>query len=420
MCDILRKWEAQSHKGSLDHKLELYRFVCFLLGRWSPWLLQETCFAPISIVGVGQLPAARRQEDDSVLLELPYVQSEEVMSSKLHRAMNSELSRGLASRLASECTMLNDAKELCMELGLEESYLDPCGDHEQWSGGQRVRMVGEPAAAYAAPVGWVRVGLHVDQAQASAHHVWPTWNISFHGIRKECLRRTVMSRTLLPPGTTDASGVPVKASLMGGARRDRGLCVVQDGDLAQLVPVDQCISRSKDKAMPKGAERLDAVNYLFTSPSIEYASHECHAPPFAWRGRKVQLVLQVRQKPGQFRAARPPHLEPQHEVGMCYQDVVWFTKAVGSTMMTGILFRFIDDQQDQSISTSMQDPLGRVSTPSRHLQEPSGGLPSTSRSLHKHRGSLSSTPSSRHAPAKRVASPSAARRASPPPPPFHP
>ncbi|CAF1446744.1 unnamed protein product [Rotaria sordida] len=124
-------------------------------------------------------------------------------------------------------------------------------------------------ANYVVPRGWAAFGLSVDPTLADCHDIWRTWIVTYHGTSTLAAESILKQRQFLIPGDT----------LIDGTR-----LAVRPG-------------------------HIPGMEYVYTSPSIRYASLDMYSVRYNFRassGQQYQakIVLQCRQKPGTFKIQR--------------------------------------------------------------------------------------------------------------------
>eukprot|EP00811_Abedinium_folium_P033981 NODE_6903_length_1627_cov_3.892000.p1 GENE.NODE_6903_length_1627_cov_3.892000~~NODE_6903_length_1627_cov_3.892000.p1 ORF type:complete len:319 (+),score=73.92 NODE_6903_length_1627_cov_3.892000:248-1204(+) len=110
---------------------------------------------------------------------------------------------------------------------------------------------------YAIPTGWCRFGIKV--RAPNIDEIFASWAVAFHGTVAESVA-SIVGEGLRMPSTKQAE--------------ERGT-----------------YGRSRSPA---------DYGYIYTSPTIVYASLNAYATPLRARGQVFKVVLQVRQKPGTF------------------------------------------------------------------------------------------------------------------------
>ncbi|CAF3834497.1 unnamed protein product [Rotaria sp. Silwood1] len=125
------------------------------------------------------------------------------------------------------------------------------------------------SANYVVPREWAAFGLSVDPTLADCHDIWRTWIVTYHGTSTLATESILKQRQFLIPGDT----------LIDGTR-----LAVRPG-------------------------HIPGMEYVYTSPSIQYASLDMYSVRYNFRassGQQYQakIVLQCRQKPGTFKIQR--------------------------------------------------------------------------------------------------------------------
>lgn len=119
---------------------------------------------------------------------------------------------------------------------------------------------------YVIPRGWCRFGLHVDQVRTAVDSIWTDWITTYHGTTPIAAQSIVIHRQFLMPGDKCIDG-----SLIG----------IREG-------------------------HIPGKNQIYTSPTIAYSSLDAYCPvqhfqsPSTKKRHKAYVVLQCRQKPGEF------------------------------------------------------------------------------------------------------------------------
>eukprot|EP00961_Rhodomonas_salina_P224833 3039407-Rhodomonas_salina.1 len=165
------------------------------------------------------------------------------------------------------CVCMQRCREFLDSLALDAAYFDPQYDRCYCQTCATTipdlletdRQHGQP---YEVPKGWCGFGLAVPP-RARAERVFDEWVVSFHGCPMELTPSILRQGELLMPGDTLLNGTQLPNRLTRG-----------------------------------GEERVG----LYTSPSIKYSELDIYTQPASWKGHKVRLVIQCRQKPGSFRA----------------------------------------------------------------------------------------------------------------------
>jgi hypothetical protein len=124
----------------------------------------------------------------------------------------------------------------------------------------------EEGSKYVIPRGWVRFGLHVDDAQAEAENIWKKWVVSCHGTNPQAAKSIIEHHQFLLPG-------------------------------------DQCIGGS---VITIGKGHIPNKFQVYTSPTIAYSGDDIYSSsiPFhsaTGQSYKAKVVLQCRQQPGTYK-----------------------------------------------------------------------------------------------------------------------
>lgn len=396
---VLNDWWEHKEAGSVEHAVELHRFWSLLSGGWAGSSIPMSLRVAKVLVVPEHAPfrvthADSESEGTSTTVEIPKVESKEVMERRVRRAINIGLDLEFRTLLTPPCDLLAAAKHLCeVFLQIPSACLDVRGDHEAWPGPSHeavhVKMIGNPPKPAPVPEGWARVGLRLDEAVVGGHDVWKEWHVSYHGTRRELLREIVMSRMLLLPGDINCRGKTVHAPpghLSHSLHHSKRLVIlpgpghhsapgasygmtlnghpfngshnassIGGGGSVRWKPMGPEVieeyNRKEERHRPEaGAEEFLPHKFFFTSPSVRFAAQKSFAVPFTWQGRKAQVVLQTRQCPRFVRVAHT-HKTPSIRLEQCFrpEEVSWFTRVYGpaSILLTGVLFRFLDDEAAQ-------------------------------------------------------------------------
>ncbi|CAF0740496.1 unnamed protein product [Adineta ricciae] len=161
---------------------------------------------------------------------------------------------------------------------------------------------------YVIPRGWVRLGLHVDQAMMQAQDIWNQWIVTFHGTTKVAAQSIVASRQFCMPGD-----------------------VLVDGTKLAIRP-----------------GHIPGQVYIYTSPTIAYSSGPAYSPLYEFHSAEndakyeAQFVLQCRQKPDTFKIG--PETIGAGKVQICphipNSEIEYFTERRSSLIAYGLLVRF--------------------------------------------------------------------------------
>eukprot|EP00960_Hanusia_phi_P073231 767963-Hanusia_phi.AAC.5 len=330
--------------ASGDESFNLIRFLTLVCNKWTGGSVpSELSVQEVKLLPSYEIVRVVHGDYNKVKLLLPDLQDRNALLCRLERAMVRNLPPGMSPFPAWSCPRLQAAREFVLEaLSLHESYLDLRGDHEEWPCAFTKRK-GNPARLYAAPEGWVRVGLRVDPILAKRHGVWEDWNVCYHGTRRELVGKIVESRMLLLPGNQNFSGKLVSADQYYPPFIDlrESYVIVPNSQGPDII--EKLSSSNPYHSAARGAQELQWEKFFVTSPSILYASRY-FAKTFTWRNRKAQVVLQGRQCPQSLRVMAYKSLMecPVVDKNFSNSELNWFSNVYGSIILTGILFRFLD------------------------------------------------------------------------------
>jgi len=161
---------------------------------------------------------------------------------------------------------------------------------------------------YEIPVGWCHMKLRHLSTEPTVDN---SWDYGYHGTQARFVLSIIRNRLVIP-GTRTADGLLVS---------------IQPGHIP-----DQ--------------------NYIFTSPSIHYASHYVYAWPTEWThgGRKyyVRVVFQIKQKSGTYRISRNTLSSSCWDPSVSFdnyfknEEVEWVTENPHGIAMEGLLLHFSD------------------------------------------------------------------------------
>lgn len=189
---VLLHWYKLQNEGDLHYKHELHRFVAFVCGSWTAGEIPTNIsFGDVNVVANGANLSVRRDEDGRMCLDIPNVDTGTELRCRMQRAMVRTLSRSFGSLLELPCPLLQAAHAFCRDfLCVPPGFLDSRGDHERWTE-RRSKHVGEPSRVSMSPLGWARVGIHVDEAVVAEHSIWSKWNVAFHAVRQEMITQVL-------------------------------------------------------------------------------------------------------------------------------------------------------------------------------------------------------------------------------------
>ena len=167
------------------------------------------------------------------------------------------------------CLQLRDfAKEFLISLNLNSQDMDPFADRCfcQHCEPKKVWYRGEPEEKYVLPTGFYRYGIKLrDEYLQNKIKVY-NWNVAYHGTKVEIVKSIVEHRRIMFPGDVLNNGQILE---------------VRNGNIFS-------------KNTPA----------IYLTPSITYACCEYYARPYRFKGRRVQVVLQCRIRPGSFKKHR--------------------------------------------------------------------------------------------------------------------
>ena len=168
----------------------------------------------------------------------------------------------------------------------------------------KVHYAGNPSRRYALPNGWTRFGLKVNEDMAKRLGM-DNWHVSYHGTTPSVLHSIILHSQLLVPGDTTLAGKRLK---------------IREGHLSQQ-------------------------NYVFTSPSLAYASHPLYATPAKWGTQYMQVAIECRQAPGTFDVQaetigwEEDHPGKQFDELFDNGELEWFSACRVGIVLTGVLIR---------------------------------------------------------------------------------
>jgi hypothetical protein len=131
---------------------------------------------------------------------------------------------------------------------------------------------------YGLPKGWCGFGLSVDEGGFALRNVFETWNVAFHGTKKDTAVEILNGEwQLLRPGEVTATGfrIPIREGHIKSSFRRRNNYSKTDEDFNP--------------------------NQIFTSPSIKYCSYgSVYCDKTMFQGSSFEVVFQLRQMPGSY------------------------------------------------------------------------------------------------------------------------
>ena len=263
-------------------------------------------------------------------------------------------------------------------LGIDPGHLDATGNKcfctPCFNSAHEVFQHGDPPAPCVHPIGWVRFGTKCNQADVDAASY-----VAYHGTRSWLAPIILRNRGLLLPNTVDIDGehvevpeghyrdgqyllVPTPAHAASFPRpkyvlQQRNFAAAILAEAQQLkrdLTSDEVATRRVqlmdfDRQQHKDAEVFRPSGFIFTSPSIKYASNQAFAPAVdgGQEGHQFQVVFQVLQRQDSFSVLG-------ETVGLRFQgierlddafpndELEWFTDRTSAITITAILIRVTD------------------------------------------------------------------------------
>lgn len=187
---------------------------------------------------------------------------------------------------------------------------------------------------YVAPLGYTRIGVHIDERFAEHHKIFDTWNNCYHG-------------------------TSIK----------KAMSIIENG--GPLLPGDEAMDGVEIKIRPG---HIPGEGYFFTTPTIKYASLPQYASSYDFKSPsdgktyEIKVVLQLKQKPNSFIIQR--ETVGRRLTRICpyikNEEIEWKTKKRNTTVTYGILLGINDVGKDVDTRVKTKFSLMR---PTRLMEE---------------------------------------------------
>ena len=219
-----------------------------------------------------------------------------------------------------KCRAFEDAADFLDTLRLDAGFFDRAHDRcfcAQCHEGQPTTLIrGLDDWPYVVPTGWYRFGLQVNETFAKHHRVFDNWCVAYHGTTRRAIESVLAHQQLLMANDT----------LLDGTR------------------------------LPIREGHADEQFFIFTSPSVRYASLAIYASPVEFRpGLFAQVVFQVRQRPGSFEVQGETVLAAADRDMVRLDDkflnseLEWKTTRRSTILPYGLLVRVLTREQVQAM-----------------------------------------------------------------------
>ena len=180
--------------------------------------------------------------------------------------------------------------------------------------------------------GWVRFGLHVDDARMQALAAW-NWDKCFHGTKFESIAKIVPTGYLVRPGSFTSDGFFID---------------VRDGHIKRAFDREYELDHMREgrtgfettkRVEGKVIEEFDPTRMLFVSQSLAYASHKVYAETITTPFGRITCVLELRLKPGFYDVGPSTVTEKVVDPQVRESQMEWYTDRFGVHVLTGLLVR---------------------------------------------------------------------------------
>eukprot|EP01084_Bolivina_argentea_P283826 486207_1 len=233
-----------------------------------------------------------------------------------------------------ECELLQTAYNIVTKsLQIPLEFLDAsnnkcfCNKCHSNRGDAKYYWRGNPKKKYALPIGWVRVGLKVNEGKCMINNVWKDWHVAFHGCSKQSVWEIFRSGLhLLKAGdqSIDGNRLGVKSGHIGNSfeRYNRYIQQMEYFDPKQI----------------------------FVSPSIRYTSHNVYSPSFYVKEFKgnVKCSFQLRIRPGSYGIGQETLNMNGHkriDYNFNNDELEWYTKENVGIVVHGLLIKLYGETQ---------------------------------------------------------------------------
>jgi hypothetical protein len=191
------------------------------------------------------------------------------------------LGTGTEADQAHACSIFNACSEFVSSLGVKTTAFntakDICFCSERCSK-RHPDTSHRGGRTYGLPKGWCGFGLRVDEAVFEHRNVFNTWNVAFHGTKKDTAVEILNGEwQLLRPGEVTATGFTIP---------------IREGHIKSSFRRWNDYSKTHEDFNP---------NQIFTSPSIKYCSYgSVYCDKTMFQGSSFEVVFQLRQMPESY------------------------------------------------------------------------------------------------------------------------